>query len=164
MVTDHQPLTLLMNQQVLSRVQTRWIRLGVFQSIQPTIRYQPGKANIIADALSKTRGTLSRAQEPEDDAMVNVMTRSMIVPTEEVQLWHKAQREDPVVQEIIEHRKKQKDARKEFELSPQGILYRVQDGRRKLMVPVSLQQCVLQTCHNDPTTGHVGIHRTLEIV
>ena len=56
-VTDHQPLTLLMNQQVLSRVQTRWIRLRFFQSIQPTIRYQPGKVNIIADVLSRSRGT-----------------------------------------------------------------------------------------------------------
>ena len=52
--------------------------------------------------------------------MVNVMTRSMIVPTEEVQLWHKAQREDPVIREIIEGREKQKDARKEFELTPKG--------------------------------------------
>ena len=86
------------------------------------------------------------------------------MPTEEVQLWHKAQRDDPVVQEIIERREKQKDARKEFELTPQGILYRVQDGRRKLMVPVSLRQRVLQTCHDDPTAGHVGIHLTLEIV
>ena len=55
MIIDHQPLTYLMQQQVLSRVQTRWIRLGFFQSIQPTIRYQPGKANILADALSRSR-------------------------------------------------------------------------------------------------------------
>ena len=34
-VTDHKPSTLLMDQQVLSRSQTRWIRLGLFQSIQP---------------------------------------------------------------------------------------------------------------------------------
>ena len=32
-MTDHKPLTLLMDQQVLSRSQTRWIRLGLFQSI-----------------------------------------------------------------------------------------------------------------------------------
>ena len=30
MVTDHKPLTLLTDQQVLSRSQTRWIRLGLF--------------------------------------------------------------------------------------------------------------------------------------
>ena len=40
-MTDHKPLTLLMDQQVLSRSQTRWIWLGLFQSIQPKITYQP---------------------------------------------------------------------------------------------------------------------------
>ena len=52
-VTDHKSLTLLMDQQVLSRSQTRWIRLGLFQSIQPKIK-QPGKANVVADALSRS--------------------------------------------------------------------------------------------------------------
>ena len=47
-VTDHQPLVRLMEQQLLSRVQTRWIRLGLFQSIGSTINLLDmlGKANI----------------------------------------------------------------------------------------------------------------------
>ena len=54
-VIDHQSLVRLMEQQVLSWAQTRWIRLGLFQSIRPTIKYQPGKANIVANALSKSQ-------------------------------------------------------------------------------------------------------------
>ena len=54
-VTDHQPLTRIMDQPVLTRVQTRWMRLGLFQSINPVITYQPGKANVVADALSRSQ-------------------------------------------------------------------------------------------------------------
>ena len=42
-VTDHQPLVRIMDQQVLTQAQTRWLRLGLFQSICPTIKYQLGE-------------------------------------------------------------------------------------------------------------------------
>ena len=44
-----------MDQQVLTRVQTRWVKLGFFQSISPTIQYNLRKANISANALSRSR-------------------------------------------------------------------------------------------------------------
>ena len=45
------PLT-PMDQQVLSLSQTKWIRPGLFQSIQSKIIYQPGKANVVIYKLS----------------------------------------------------------------------------------------------------------------
>ena len=64
-VTDHKPLTLLMDQKVLSRSQTRWIRLGLFQLIQPKINYLPGKANVVADTLNSSRPPRGQDQEYE---------------------------------------------------------------------------------------------------
>ena len=103
-------------------------------------------------------------QSGEIDEEVHLMMRSMLVPAEEIKLWHKEQRSDPVLAELIRRREEKQDARKEFEFTPQGLLVRLQDGKRKVMVPVSLRQRVLKSCHDDPTVGHIGIHRTLEIV
>ena len=70
-VTDHQPLVRLMDQQVLTRVQTRWLRLGLFQSIRPTIKYQPGKANVVTDALSRSQR--KETEDSMDDPMAIVV-------------------------------------------------------------------------------------------
>ena len=90
-MTDHQSLTLIMQQATFSRAQTRWVRLGFFQSIQLTIVYQPGKANILADALSRSKrveldaihSMMAKGDQAEEIA---VMTRSPIVAIEEVNI------------------------------------------------------------------------------
>ena len=38
------------------------------------------------------------------------------------------------------------------------------DGSMKLMVPNSMRQKVIQSCHDFPVAGHVGIHRTQELI
>ena len=88
-MTDHQPLTLIMQQATLSQAQTRWVRLGFFQSIQPAIVYQPGKANILADALSRSKrveldAIHSMMAHGDTKEELAVMTRSSVVATEEV--------------------------------------------------------------------------------
>ena len=73
MVTNHQPLVRIMDQQVLTRVQMRWLRLGLFQSIRPTIKYQPGKANVVADALNRSQRKL------EEDSTDDVATAAAMI-------------------------------------------------------------------------------------
>ena len=103
MVTDHQPLVRLMEQQVLSRAQTRWIRLGLFQSIRPTIRYQPGKANIVADALSRSQRCnaqdippiLPMAEDKDDQDQLFVLSGMGVqLPKDMQQKWTMAYKQD----------------------------------------------------------------------
>ena len=167
-VTDHQPLTLLMQQATFSQVQSRWVRLGFFQSIQPSITYQPGKANVLADALSRSKWVELDSKETENMKEGNqaqevaVMTRSSIVASKEIKEWKTAQEEDSVVRDTIE-RVRQRQERKAFALTPQGLLVQEMDSRRKLVVPQSLRQKVLASCHDEPTKGHAGIRKMEEL-
>ena len=109
-VTNHQPLVRLMDQQMLTRVQTRWLRLGLFQSIRPTIKYQPGKANVVADALSRSQGKAT--EDSMDDPMattvaveVHVLALSGIsveLTAEDLQIWTEAYKEDKATWQHIQ--------------------------------------------------------------
>ena len=110
-ITDHQPLTHVMEQQVLSWTQSRWVRLGLFQSINPKVRYQRGKANIVADALSRSRPHRTKdqninrpAQRGADEDPASVMTvqaSSAQLSTEELQDVEEAHKTDKELQELF---------------------------------------------------------------
>ena len=54
--------------------------------------------------------------------------------------------------------------RRHFEISPQGILVKVEDDKRRPVVPQEMRQKILQENHDVPTVGHVGIQRTVDLV
>ena len=54
--------------------------------------------------------------------------------------------------------------RSAFALTPQRLLVQEYDGQRKLVVPTSMRQKVMASCHDEPTKGHTGIYRTTELV
>ena len=62
-IKNHQTLTHLMEQVVLSQLQSRWLWLGLFQSIKLKMVYQLGKANIVIDALWWRRPNATKAKE-----------------------------------------------------------------------------------------------------
>ena len=56
--------------------------------------------------------------------------------------------------------------RNTFQINAHGLLVRMDasDGFVKLMVLSSMQQKVIQSCHDVPVAGHVCIHQTQELV
>ena len=129
-------------------------KLGLFQSISPTIQYNPGKANIIADALS--RSCLGPVEEPESTGTVMTLTASSAVPEAELQRWKSALEEDPNLMDAVQRLRGGHDCGG-LHLTPQGLLYMQQEDRRRLVVPTSLRQRILRECHDIPSVGHVGI-------
>ena len=96
---------------------------------------------------------------------MEALTRSSIVPTEELAAWKTAQEGNPVLRQII-HRIHASIERNTFQINVHGLLVRIDasDGSVKLMVPSSMKEKVIQYCHDVPVAGHVGIHSTQELV
>ena len=112
-ITDHQPLTHLMEQQALSWLQSRWLWLGLFQPILPKMLHQPGKANIVTDALLHSRPSVGKAEESvqqEDSRTTKMqeeqcdqaftMTSSVRIEESELMAFKNAEQADPVLKKL----------------------------------------------------------------
>ena len=51
-----------------------------------------------------------------------------------------------------------------MQISPQGILYKVVDGKQLMMAPHELQHKILVENHDVHMGGHVGINRTVNLI
>ena len=136
--------------------------------------YQLDKANIVADALSRSQPSAAKSeesahQEQEDQDAVQqfdqAFTVTSLVQASETELiaFKNAQQADPILRTfftllVMELK------RRNFELSPQGILVKVEDKVRRPVVPQELRQKILQENHDVAIVGHVGIQRTVDLV
>ena len=114
MITDHQPLTHLMEQQFLSRLQSQWLQHGLYQSLQPKMVYQLGKENIVTDALLRSRPNAAKAEESahqehqnDQDAKTQcdqafTMTSSVRIDESELIAFRDAHQADPVLKKLRE--------------------------------------------------------------
>ena len=68
-----------MDQQVLTLVQIRWLRLGLFQTIRLTIKYKPGKANVVVVALSWSQPKMEEGSTDNSTATVAVGIKAQIL-------------------------------------------------------------------------------------
>ncbi|GJY54535.1 putative reverse transcriptase domain-containing protein [Tanacetum coccineum] len=71
--TDHKSLQHISDQKELNMRQRRWIEL--FSDYECEIRYHPGKANVVADALSRKYRLKPRRMEKKEDESLYFMDR-----------------------------------------------------------------------------------------
>ena len=102
--------------------------------------------------------------EEEDEGELFQLTETAIkIKTLERQKWTDAYNEDAKLKAAIQELCKG-HRYSDFSLSPEGLLLKKAGTREKIVVPISMRQRVVKECHDVPTSGHVGIRRTLELV
>lgn len=162
-LTDHQPLKWLMSLKTPSGRLARWALQ--LQPFNLSIGYVPGKANVVADMLSRATCRESPAQEC---AICAIFTD---IPQRGPKATREAQLEDAELRKIIlafeqdlpeeTHRWAQRGY-----LVSQGVLYRYsphddQDDAQ-LVIPCNERQALIRELHDAPTSGHPGRERTIQ--
>ena len=87
----------------------------------------------------------------------------MGVEKAELKTVYKAQQADPILTKYFNLPKAELTHRR-MQIFPQGILFKVMEGEQLMMVPHELCQKILVENHNVPTSRHVGINQTVDLI
>ena len=110
------------------------------------MQYQLGKANIVADALSWSRPSAAKSEESTHQEQQNdqdaeaqcdqafTVTSSVRLDESELMAFRDTQQADPVLKTLLELPEVELKC-KNFGISPQGILVKVEDNKRRPVVP-----------------------------
>ena len=91
------------------------------------------------------------------------MISSVRLEEAELIAFRDAQQADPVLK-TLRDLPEMELKRRNFGISPQGILVKVEDDKRRPVVPQEMRQKILQENHDVLTVGHMGIQRTINLV
>ncbi|GFW22405.1 transposon Tf2-11 polyprotein [Trichonephila clavipes] len=162
--SDHQPLKWLLNLKSPIGRLARWAL--EIQSFNLKIQYIPGKANVVADMLSRPV-----TQEEESFCEANNITIADM-PTQSCKDMREAQLKDDNFKKIIdsfESPLKTEEYANWTErgfLMNQGVLYRyvpdADSAEAQLVIPNAECELIMQRHHNDPMAGHYGEDGTFQ--
>nr|GEY04850.1 retrotransposon protein, putative, Ty3-gypsy subclass [Tanacetum cinerariifolium] len=132
----HKSLKYIFTQRGLNMRQRRW--LDLLKDYDTNIQYHPGKANVVADALSRKSG------------MIASIKASLRVEPDLISRIKEAQKENNEIWTIVENLDKQV----EFHLDDDNVLWQ---GNR-LVVPndATLREALLTEAHSSPFSVHPG--------
>ena len=157
--TDHAPIKDLFKGRNLSGRLARWYL--TIQEYNPTFKYVPGRANTVADSLSRNVqvGAVTEQVEVLDNFSVHELVR--------------AQRQHEMWSKVIYHLESGDEISlptlhvplSQFYLDQDGILCRNWRDKRssaaQLVIPEVYVPTVLKLIHDAPNAGHPGKERTL---
>ncbi|KAA3466328.1 DNA/RNA polymerases superfamily protein [Gossypium australe] len=152
--TDHKSLKYLITQKELNLRQRRWIEL--LKDYDCSIEYHPGKANVVADALSRKvvsdlRAMFARLSLFKDGSL---LAELHVKPTWVDQIKEKQMLDQPLVSRFQQVKKGETE---ELRLNSEGVLC----FRGRVCVPRAskLRQSILQEVHSSPYAMHPGLKR-----
>ena len=95
--TDHKSLKYIFTQPNLNLRQTHWVEM--IQEYNPSIEYTPGKANVIADALTRKAYYNSLILQPFQPDLQGFLANLQVSPTLDYHI-HEAQLLDAMVKKV----------------------------------------------------------------
>ncbi|KAA3464255.1 DNA/RNA polymerases superfamily protein [Gossypium australe] len=149
--SDHKSLKYLLTQKDLNLRQQRWIEL--LKDYDCSIEYHPGKANVVADALShkvvaELRAMFAHLSLYEDGSL---LAKLRVKPS-----WIDEVKERQLTDEILSTRRLQVQSgeAESFSLGSDGVLY----FQGKVCMPKDddLRQRILKEAHSSPYAMHLG--------
>ncbi|KAA0042309.1 reverse transcriptase [Cucumis melo var. makuwa] len=163
--TDHKSLKYIFDQKELNLRQRRW--LDLIKDYDCTIEYHPGKANVVADALSRKSRLPKSALCGIRVVLLNELRGSKAVVTTEDSgsLLAQFQVRSSLVTEIVRRQSEDSNLQKKFEKSKKGLEVEFElrtDGaivkQGRLCVPniSELKNAILEEAHSSAYAMHPG--------
>jgi hypothetical protein len=168
-ITDHKNLITFTTTKKLNRRQVRWAE--TLASYNFKIYYRKGSQNTVADALSRRPDYTEKTPEEIQLAILRKHPDGHLEynRAQEINTTIITQETDPRIQEIQEAY--ERDSMAQTILSDRRPRndqdnIKIQDGlilwKGLVYIPTKLQEKITREVHEEPTSGHQGIERTIE--